>query len=185
MQILHITPILHFSKFSNIFIALFTKNFLVYSYGVLCKRRYIFSAAINCCYLTVLKTEGLMMACNKPQRVAWSTYVWCYVWLYTGSLFYLATIICHFPTTSSQRVWEVGWDVSRLCPSPSSRCQGVTSNQATTFLSNSLFTHQLSIDTAEPKLLAVSLSKVQINMASKKIRHWRFCSSATRLCVKG
>ena len=70
------------------------------------------------------------------------------------------------PAPYSQPVWAVERDVSRLHSAPSSS-QGVTSAQATTFSSSSPFTHHLSIDAVEPKLLSMSLSKIQINMASK------------------
>ena len=85
------------------------------------------------------------------------------------------------PATSSQPVWAVEWDVSAPC----SRRQGVTSAQATTFPSSSLFTHHLSTDAVEPNLLATSLNKIKINMASKNrlLKVLFFCDTTLRQWV--
>jgi len=48
----------------------------------------------------VLKTKGLMMACNKLKLIALSTYTWCCVWEYTGKYIYMkklfSQLLCYF-----------------------------------------------------------------------------------------
>jgi hypothetical protein len=48
-----------------------------------------FLIAVISFYWMVLKRQGLMMACNKLQLVAWLTYRQCCVWLYTGKNTYI------------------------------------------------------------------------------------------------